>query len=855
MIPRSYLVVFTLTLGLCLPGLSQPGSSPRNLVHIDASAPVLSPETGFLHLGGKSSNGHDLEVNSRYLVLDGKPWLPVMGEIHYTRIPEDQWEAEILKMKAGGIDIVSTYVFWIHHEEIEGQFDWTGRRNLRHFVELCAKHGMYVYLRPGPWAHGEARNGGFPDWLVALPNTRSNDPAYLAHVSSFFNQIGEQLHGLMWKDGGPVIGTQLENEYPDHGPGRGAEHILRLKQLAIQAGIDPPLFSVTGWPSLDFPPREVLPVSGGYPDGFWFGSQTALPPNMNYLFNFNRQLGDMGATVPSKDPTGKVDLTHDPYFAAEQGGGMATSYHRRPVLSADDIAALTLTNLGAGVNLYGYYMAHGGINPPGKLTTLQESQATGFPNDLPQIDYDFQAPIGAFGQIRDSYRKTRLLHLFLNAYGSQLAPMPATVPTGTAQKTIEQAAADNSHARVAVRTDGASGFLFVNNYVRQLEMPARPGFQVSVQLAGGELRLPDRPVDLPANSYFFWPFNLALGSARLRSTTAQLLTRLDDSSPDGSQRSTLVFFALPGIEPEFCFDAATLRTLDAKGGHVEKLNGLWRVDHLQPGLETALHLTDSHGKPFTILLLTESQAEHTSVVRIHQRGVLALTDSDLFQDGDSLHLLLNGSPDQQISFYPASALSKSGAQSGVLGPSRLKGTEQTGHWLSLSITQPPQEFSVSITQVQSATPRATMAMGPPVDWRHGSVPQAPEDSAFQQAAIWELRVDKSGYHGQPPSALKGLSQLMLDIQYTGDIAHLESQGRLLDDNFYNGRPWQVGLKSFPVSTFAATLKLKILPMPAIAPIYLDDAARLQLQQHPGAQLLEVRLIPQYESVLTLSPKQ
>jgi hypothetical protein len=96
---------------------------------------------------------------------------------------------------------------------------------------------------------------------------------------------------------------------------------------------------------------------------------------------------------------------------------------------------------------------------------------------------------------------------------------------------------------------------------------------------------------------------------------------------------------------------------------------------------------------------------------------------------------------------------------------------------------------------------------------------------------------------------------MLDIQYTGDIAHLESQGRLLDDNFYNGRAWQVGLKSFPVSTFAAPLKLDILPMPDIAPIYLDDAARLQLQQHPGAQILGVRLIPQYESVLTLSPKQ
>lgn len=25
---------------------------------------------------------------------------------------------------------------------------------------------MKVWLRIGPWAHGECRNGGFPDWLV-----------------------------------------------------------------------------------------------------------------------------------------------------------------------------------------------------------------------------------------------------------------------------------------------------------------------------------------------------------------------------------------------------------------------------------------------------------------------------------------------------------------------------------------------------------------------------------------------------------------------------------------------------------------------------------------------------------------
>jgi len=75
---------------------------------------------------------------------------------------------------------------------------------------------------------------------------------------------------------------------------------------------------------------------------------------------------------------------------------MVPSYHRRPVVSTDDIAAIVLGKLGSEANLLGYYMHHGGSNPQGKLSTLQESQATGYPNDLPVICYDFQAPLGEF---------------------------------------------------------------------------------------------------------------------------------------------------------------------------------------------------------------------------------------------------------------------------------------------------------------------------------------------------------------------------------------------------------------------------------------------------------------------------
>lgn len=161
-----------------------------------ASMPALQPVPAQLG-SGRSPNGSTVAVNNQYLTRDAKPWTPVMGEFHYSRYPQAYWEEEILKMKAGGVQIVSTYVFWIHHEEVEGQFDWSGQRDLRTFAELCRKHGMLLYPRIGPWAHGEVRNGGLPDWVMANSSVRLNNPVYLAEVRSFYAQIGEQLKGLL----------------------------------------------------------------------------------------------------------------------------------------------------------------------------------------------------------------------------------------------------------------------------------------------------------------------------------------------------------------------------------------------------------------------------------------------------------------------------------------------------------------------------------------------------------------------------------------------------------------------------------------------------------------------------------
>ena len=123
---------------------------------------LVEPE---LIMGASNKEGESIGVNPLYFTHNKTPWFPTSGEFHFSRYPCQYWKEALLKMKAGGIDIVSTYVFWIHHEEIEGQFKWEGDLDLREFIRLCTEVGLKVILRIGPWNHGEVRNGGYPDRL------------------------------------------------------------------------------------------------------------------------------------------------------------------------------------------------------------------------------------------------------------------------------------------------------------------------------------------------------------------------------------------------------------------------------------------------------------------------------------------------------------------------------------------------------------------------------------------------------------------------------------------------------------------------------------------------------------------
>ena len=116
-------------------------------------------------------------------------------------------------------------------------------------------------------------------------------------------------------------------------------------------------------------------------------------------------------------PTARKRSIFFPYACCEIGAGMMSSYIRRIKIGPDDIAAMALIKIGSGSNMQGYYMYHGGNNPNSSLSSLNEQK----PNPMPFKDYDFQAPLGAGGEVREHYYLLREQHLFLQDFGPALA--------------------------------------------------------------------------------------------------------------------------------------------------------------------------------------------------------------------------------------------------------------------------------------------------------------------------------------------------------------------------------------------------------------------------------------------------
>uniref|UniRef100_A0A7N8X6U6 Beta-galactosidase n=1 Tax=Mastacembelus armatus TaxID=205130 RepID=A0A7N8X6U6_9TELE len=212
---------------------------------------VLSLGKVLLLLLKRMSHLEGLRANSSHFTLMGEPFRILGGSIHYFRVPRDYWEDRLLKMKACGINTLTTYVPWNLHEPERGTFNFQDQLDLRSYVSLAAEVGLWVILRPGPYICAEWDLGGLPSWLLQdkYMQLRTTYPGFVDAVNLYFDKLFSVIKPMTAK-GGPVIAVQIENEYGSYA--KDEKYMPFIKNCLQARGINELLLTSDNWEGLRY---------------------------------------------------------------------------------------------------------------------------------------------------------------------------------------------------------------------------------------------------------------------------------------------------------------------------------------------------------------------------------------------------------------------------------------------------------------------------------------------------------------------------------------------------------------------------------------------------------------------------
>jgi beta-galactosidase len=189
-------------------------------------------------------------------LLDGKPLQMISGEMHCERIPREYWRDRIRKAKAMGLNTIGTYVFWNSHEETQGKYTFSGNNDIAAFVRIAKEEGMWVVMRPSPYACAEWEFGGYPSWLLkdSTIKVRSKDERFISAYRNYIKELSKQLVPYLVTNGGNILMVQFENEYGSYSDDKSYLELNR--KIFADAGFNGVLFTCDG---PDQMPKGYLP--------------------------------------------------------------------------------------------------------------------------------------------------------------------------------------------------------------------------------------------------------------------------------------------------------------------------------------------------------------------------------------------------------------------------------------------------------------------------------------------------------------------------------------------------------------------------------------------------------------------
>jgi beta-galactosidase len=331
-------------------------------------------------------------------LLNGKPLQVISGEMHYARIPRAYWRDRLRMAKAMGLNAITTYVFWNVHEPRPGVFDFSGNLDIAEFIREAQQEGLYVILRPGPYACAEWEFGGFPSWLLKDPNmvVRSTNPQFLAAARTWLLRLGKEVAPLQIGNGGPIVLVQVENEYGSYGDDHA--YMEDIHHDLVDAG---------------FTQAQLYTADG--PEEVPRGSLPELPVGIN----FGPGESQKGfATLKKLRPNG-------PFFNSEYWDGWfdhwgAPHAHTNTQQQASDLD-WTLRQ-GYSISIY---MFHGGTS----FGWMNGANCDGKTYEPDVTSYDYDAALDESGRPTPKFYAFR--DVIARDTGAKLPPVPTPPPVTT----------------------------------------------------------------------------------------------------------------------------------------------------------------------------------------------------------------------------------------------------------------------------------------------------------------------------------------------------------------------------------------------------------------------------------------
>ena len=338
-------------------------------------------------------------VNGDQFTLDGKPFQILAGEMHYPRIPRASWRDRFRKLKALGLNTLTTYVFWNAHEPQPGQYDFSGNLDIAAYIRLAQEEGLWVNLRPGPYVCAEWDGGGLPGWLFPTPDigARSTDPRFTGPVAAWLKRLGQELTPLLIDRGGPIILTQVENEYGAFGSDQ--TYLAGQQQALRDAGFSGLLYTAN--------PAEYVATGSipGVVSGINFGTDA----------------------VAEKEFALRAKMRPDgPFFCSELWGGWFDAYGALHQTMAIPPLLDSLKWMLENKYSISFYMLHGGTSFG--FTSGANWDRKGYAPDTTSYDYD--ALLDEAGRVTPKYKAVEaLFRTYLPA--DAFKPMPDAEPSIT----------------------------------------------------------------------------------------------------------------------------------------------------------------------------------------------------------------------------------------------------------------------------------------------------------------------------------------------------------------------------------------------------------------------------------------